>query len=151
MGGKKLYKEAFSLPETSTIYLTEIDVDGQGKIIFPAIDLSYWQLMQGEYHVGNPPVTFKTYKRSCPLCPEHQRKFFRRLLKEEEMFDFVPYQRKIIACYKRGHAEHFNEIDEAKARAELRGFEAWLRGEYRREELTSYRFPGFNHLHAVFE
>src|SRR3989344_20824 len=147
LGGPRLIAEALSLPETSTIYLTELGLEYDGKIRFPEIDRSYWKETKGELHAGdfeNPPVAFKTFKNSCPLCPQHRWKFFRNPLKEEELFDFILHRGKIMACYKRGHAERFEEIDQKKAQEELNGFSAWLKSEYRKEELTSYRFPDLN-------
>ena len=151
LGGRNVYAEALKSPETTIVHISEFDMDYDGKLKFPELDLSYWRLSESKLHPGNPSVEFKTYMRGCPLCIKHRQKFFRQPYQEETLLDFFHYRRKVIAAYKRGHVENPPEGEEEKICEELEGFKVWIRFEHRNEQLTTKKLPGFEHLHFVFE
>ncbi|OGF67279.1 hypothetical protein A3I27_04780 [Candidatus Giovannonibacteria bacterium RIFCSPLOWO2_02_FULL_43_11b] len=148
LGGQKLYSEALALPETSTIYLTEIDVEYDGKVKFPEFDCSYFKLIHSDSHDNaKPPVTFKIFKRSCPLCLSHPRKFFGNPVKEEVFWDFYQHRGRYIAIYKKGHTHVIMSREESQ---ELDSFVAWLKFEHREGWKTPWRTLGFDHAHVFF-
>jgi len=64
IGGGQIYKE--SIPYWDKIYLTEVDIDIEGEVYFPDVDLSDWELLSSESHPPNEKneygYTFKVFK-----------------------------------------------------------------------------------------
>ena len=148
LGGEKLYKEALSIPETSTIYVTEIGVEYYGKVKFPEFDRDYFKLVCTDSRENTkPPVTFKTYERSCPLCFSYPRKFFGNPVKEEIFWDFYRHRGRYLAIYKKGHAPLIINRD---ASQELNDFVVWLKFEHKYGWKTPWRTLGFDHEHIFF-
>ena len=146
-GGNELYAESLEYPETSTIYLTEIDVEYSGKVRFPEIDTSCWKLVVSERHKGSPAVTFKTFKRPCPLCLSHPRMFFGRPVKEEVFWDFYFHRERYIAVYKKTHAP---QTLSKEAQQELGDFIMWLKFDHKVGWIDHSRVLYFEHAHCFF-
>lgn len=64
-GGGEIYKQAMSFIDR--IYYTEVDLDVDGDVFFPALDMEEWTLVSEEAHAPdekNPhPYIFKVYDR----------------------------------------------------------------------------------------
>ena len=89
----------------------------------------------------------------CKLCISERHKFFRWPMIEEDVLDFLQFDGKIIAMYKRGHVETLSQVDEhirQKAEDELKVFQNWLIAEHRSETLTQETIAEFRHLHWIF-
>ncbi len=48
IGGGEIYKQSVDLWDR--LYLTEVDLDTEGDVFFPELDLSKWQLVSEEHH-----------------------------------------------------------------------------------------------------
>ena len=150
LGGKRLYEEALCFPETSEIYITELDVKYDGKVKFPELDLGYWKLSETKSHGrANPPVVFKTYTRSCPFCTGYsRRKFFGNPVKEEVFWDFHRYGNICyLAIYKRRHTP---VMINQEASQELNDFIKWLEFEHKEGWKILGRLLDFDHKHIFF-
>ena len=63
-GGAEIYRQA--MPLTDRLYLTVIEREVEGDAYFPELDLSRWQLVDEEAHLGAEeplPYRFLTYDR----------------------------------------------------------------------------------------
>ncbi len=61
LGGAQVYKEA--LPCTERLYLTRIERDYEGDVLFPPLDLPEWETVAEERHEGDPPFVFTVLER----------------------------------------------------------------------------------------
>jgi len=72
IGGAEIFREA--LPRAGRLYLTRIDADFEGDVLFPEFNEAEWTLVSEERHEpgesgsGEPPFayTFLTYDRKRP-------------------------------------------------------------------------------------
>ena len=67
IGGGELYRDALSL--ASLMYLTEIDRDFAGNVLFPAFDRTVWREQSRDEHVAEDGMryAFVTYERTLAL------------------------------------------------------------------------------------
>ena len=65
VGGEAVYREA--LPRADRIYLTWIDADFEGDVVFPDLDLHSWSLRSEEHHEPDDETpfgySFRLYER----------------------------------------------------------------------------------------
>lgn len=65
IGGGEIYKQSVDLWER--LYLTEVDLDTEGDVFFPELDLSNWQLVSEEQHTKDEKneynFSFKVFER----------------------------------------------------------------------------------------
>lgn len=66
IGGGEIYEQSVDLWDK--LYLTEVDLDTEGDVFFPEIDLSKWQLVSEDKHLKDEKneydYIFKVYKRN---------------------------------------------------------------------------------------
>jgi dihydrofolate reductase len=60
-GGEMMYREALHIADI--LYLTELDYTCQGDAFFPEFSKEDFELVEKEFHQGEIPYTFYTYKR----------------------------------------------------------------------------------------
>jgi dihydrofolate reductase len=65
IGGGEIYKQSVDLWDR--LYLTEVDLDTEGDVFFPKLDMSEWQLVSAEQHSKNEKnefdYVFKVFNR----------------------------------------------------------------------------------------
>ncbi len=65
IGGGKIYEQSMSLWDK--LYLTEVDIDVEGDVFFPSLNMEEWKLISEENHLKdekNPyDYSFKQYER----------------------------------------------------------------------------------------
>jgi len=65
IGGGEIYKLA--MPFVDRLYLTEVDLEVEGAVFFPTIDLAEWELVSEEAHEADEKnkmaYTFKIFER----------------------------------------------------------------------------------------
>jgi dihydrofolate reductase len=63
IGGAELYKDG--LAQANKLYVTEVDLDVDGDVFFPMIDLNLWTVSAREDHVSEKGIAFSyvLYKR----------------------------------------------------------------------------------------
>ncbi len=65
IGGGEIYKQSVHLWDK--LYLTEVDLDTEGDVFFPKIDLSEWRLVSEEHHLKDEKnefdFTFKIFEK----------------------------------------------------------------------------------------
>ncbi len=65
IGGGEIYKQSVDLWDR--LYLTEVDLDTEGDVFFPKIDMSEWQLVSQEPHTKDEKnefdYIFKVFER----------------------------------------------------------------------------------------
>ena len=65
IGGGEIYRQSVGLWDK--LYLTEVDLDTEGDVFFPALDFSEWQLVSEEHHKKDEKnefdYTFKIFER----------------------------------------------------------------------------------------
>ena len=64
IGGGEIYRQ--SIDFCTRLYLTEVDLDTEGDVFFPEVDLSKWQLVSEEQHLKDDKneydYVFKVYE-----------------------------------------------------------------------------------------
>ncbi|MBL7814531.1 MAG: dihydrofolate reductase [Saprospiraceae bacterium] len=65
IGGGEIYAQSIDLWDK--LYLTEVDLDTEGDVFFPELDMSEWRLVSEEYHTKDEKneydYCFKVYER----------------------------------------------------------------------------------------
>ena len=65
IGGGEIYKQSVALWDK--LYLTEVDLDTEGDVFFPELDMSEWQLVSKEHHTKDEKnefdYIFKVFER----------------------------------------------------------------------------------------
>ncbi len=65
IGGGEIYKQSINLCDK--LYVTEVELEVDGDVFFPAIDTQQWKLLQSEAHLADEKneynYTFKVYER----------------------------------------------------------------------------------------
>ncbi|UTA78658.1 dihydrofolate reductase [Halomonas sp. XH26] len=64
MGGGEIYRQA--LPHAQRLYITEVDIDVDGDVVFPELSTEEWQEVQrvaGKPVEGQPQYDFVVYER----------------------------------------------------------------------------------------
>lgn len=65
IGGAQVY--ALALPKARRIYLTEVEADAEGDVLFPPLDEAAWVETRREVHAAGPgddhPFTFRVLER----------------------------------------------------------------------------------------
>ena len=67
IGGGQIYAQ--SMPLWDRVYLTEVDLEVEGEIYFPELDLNEWEEVWSEAHAPDEknihPYTFKRFERKA--------------------------------------------------------------------------------------
>lgn len=63
IGGAQVYRAG--LPLADRIYLTEIDADYEGDVVFPALDRADWREISRERLAGSPPADLVVLERAA--------------------------------------------------------------------------------------
>lgn len=66
IGGGQIYKQSIDLWDK--LYLTEVDLEVDGDVFFPEIDMTAWKLISSEYHDKDEKnefnYTFKVFEKN---------------------------------------------------------------------------------------